>query len=420
MLKVKKYSKKAVELAAPPSKAHTLRAFFLAGLSKGKCLITNALMGQDQKIALECLRAIGVSVQERLEYIEIIGINGNPKLKTSSINCGNSGVSLRFITSIIALSESGSCIIDGDKNMRKRPIRDLVDALKLLGISIDYLENDGFPPIKVHGGSFQGGKTRIEGSKSSQFLSSLLIAGACSKKGLEIEVVGELVSKPYIDITIDLMKKFGVSVENNDYKNIIVKGEQFYSCDELKIEGDYSNASYFFMAAAICKIKVTVSNLNPYSAQGDKKILDILEEMGCKVSQYSDSYTVIGQNLHGITIDMINYHDLVPTVAIAAAFAKEETKILNVGHLKHKESDRFKSIINELNKMGIEAKQIGNDLIVIGGKPKGAIIETYDDHRIAMSFGVAGLVIENIQIKNPNTVAKSFPNFFTELNKFSE
>ena len=420
MLQIKKNTKKAVELIAPPSKAHTLRAFFLAGLSKGNCLITNPLMGEDQQIALDCLRAIGVSVKKKSSSIEINGINGKPNIKKASINCGNSGVSLRFITSIIALSEKGFSVIDGDDNMRKRPIKDLVDALKILGIKIDYLENEGFPPIKIHGGSFQGGRTKIDGNKSSQFLSSLLIAGACSKKGLEIEVLGELVSKPYIDITIDLMKKFGVSVKNKDYKTIIVKGNQVYSCDELKIEGDYSNSSYFFMAAAICKIKVSVSNLNPNSAQGDKIILEILGKMGCKVTQYSDMYMVFGQDLRGITIDMVNYPDLVPTVAVTAAFAQGKTQILNVGHLKHKESDRFKSITNELMKMGIEANQAGNDLIVIGGNPKGAIIETYDDHRIAMSFGVTGLVVDDVQIKNPNTVAKSFPNFFTELNKFSE
>jgi len=420
MLKIKKNTKEAVELTAPPSKAHTLRAFFLAGLSNDKCLINNPLMGEDQQIALDSLKVIGVTIEKKGESIEINGINGKPKLKESLINCGNSGVSLRFITSIIALSEIGSCVIDGDENMRKRPIKDLVDALKLLGIKIDYLEKEGFPPIKVHGGSFQGGKTKIDGSKSSQFLSSLLIAGACSKKGLEIEVMGELVSKPYIDITIDLMKKFGVIVENNDYKSIIVKGNQVYSCKELKIEGDYSNSSYFFMAAAICKIKVSVSNLNPNSTQGDKKILEILEQMGCKVTQYSDMYMVIGQDLQGITINMVNFPDLVPTVAVTAAFAKGKTHITNVGHLKHKESDRFKSIINELKKMNIEAKQTGEDLIVIGGDPKGAIIETYDDHRIAMSFGVTGLVVDDVQIKNPVTVAKSFPNFFTELSKFSE
>ena len=377
-------------------------------------------MGEDQQIALDCLMAIGASVDIQPKFVEIKGIKGNPKLLESNINCGNSGVSLRFITSIIALSKTGTCVIDGDENMRKRPIKDLVDALKLIGIKIEYLGNEGFPPIKVHGGSFQGGKTKIDGSKSSQYLSSLLIAGACSEKGLEMEVIGGLVSKPYIDITIDLMKKFGVEVENKDYKHITVKGNQVYSCNELKIEGDYSNSSYFFMAAAICKNKVSVSNLNPNSPQGDKKILEILEMMGCEVTQYSDMYMVSGQDLKGITIDMADCPDLVPTVAVTAAFAKGTTKILNVGHLKHKESNRFKSITNELQKMEIDAEQIDDDLIVKGGIPKGATIETYDDHRIAMSFGVTGLVVDGVQIKNPKTVAKSFPNFFEELKKFSD
>jgi len=302
--------------------------------------------------------------------------------------------------------------------MRKRTIKDLVDALRILKVKIDYLGETGFPPIKIHGGSFIGGKTSLNGRSSSQFLSSMLISGACTKKGIIIEIQGDLVSKPYVDITMNVMSKFGANTANANYRKFSVKGSQGYELKEITIEGDYSNSSYFFLAAAVCKIRVSVKNLNPKSIQGDKKILDILQSMGCEIIENSDGYIIIGKNLHGITLDMADFPDIVPTIAIAASFAEGITRIRNVSHLAHKETNRLEALKNELDKMGIEVKLSENDLVIKGGTPKGAIIETYNDHRIAMSFAIAGLKIRNIQIKNPLTVEKSFPNFFSELSKF--
>ncbi|MHA1727310.1 MAG: 3-phosphoshikimate 1-carboxyvinyltransferase [Promethearchaeota archaeon] len=427
MLNIRRNRKKEIIFTAPPSKAHTLRAFFLAALSKGRTRIIDPLMGKDQLIALKILPIFGAKVHKNSGFVEIEGVSGKLVLNQAKINCGNSGVTLRFISSILALSENGSCIVDGNKEMRKRTIEDLIDALKILNIRVEYLEKEGFPPIKIYGGRFKGGNTTINGENSSQFLSSLLIASACTDKGLDIDVKGNLVSRPYVDITLNLMKKFGVSVKNEGYKHFKVIGNQIYSLNkekthnELIIEGDYSNSSYFFLAAAICKIKVTVKNLNPKSTQGDKKILEILKMMGCKVIKNPDnSFTVIGGDLHGISIDMANYPDIVPTIAVAAAFAENTTIIKNVGHLKHKESNRLRAIARELNNMGINSYYTETDLTIEGGNPSGATIKTYNDHRIAMSFAIAGLKIDGVQIQNPKTVSKSFPDFFNELTKFSE
>lgn len=375
-------------------------------------------MGKDQKIALESIKAVGAKVNLEEDNVDIEGVNGRPILNKKIINCGNSGVTLRFITPIIALAKNSWCTVDGSKEMRKRTIKDLVDALRILNVKIDYLGDIGFPPFKIHGGSYIGGETSLNGRSSSQFLSSMLISGACTKKGIKIEMHGDLVSKPYVDITMDVMNKFGADVTHTNYKKFSVKGNQGYDLKEITIEGDYSNSSYFFLAAAICKISVSVKNLNPKSIQGDKRILDILQSMGCKIIENSDSYVVIGQELHGITLDMADFPDIVPTVAIAASFAKGITHIRNVSHLAHKETNRLEALKNELTKMGIEVKISKDDLIIKGGNPKGAIIETYNDHRIAMSFAIVGLKIRNIQIINPSTVEKSFPNFFSELSKF--
>ncbi len=422
VLKIENVQKKEVILTAPPSKAHTLRSFFLAALGNGKNRIFRPLMGKDQKIALESIKAVGAKVNLEENYVDIEGVNGRPILNKKIINCGNSGVTLRFITPIIALAENSDenswCTVDGSIEMRNRTIKDLVDALRILNVKIDYLGEIGFPPFKIHGGSYIGGETSLNGRSSSQFLSSMLISGACTKKGIIIEMRGDLVSKPYVDITMEVMNKFGADVTHTNYKKFSVKGNQGYDLSEITIEGDYSNSSYFFLAAAICKISVSVKNLNPKSIQGDKKILDILQSMGCEIIENSDSYTVIGKDLHGISLDMGDFPDIVPTIAIAASFAEGGTHIKNVGHLVHKETNRLDAIKNELTKMGIDVKIIENDLIIKGGFPKGAIIETYNDHRIAMSFAVAGLKLRNIQIINPSTVEKSFPNFFSELSKF--
>ena len=216
MLKIKNARKKEVVITAPSSKAHTLRSFFLAALGKGKTRIIRPLMGKDQMIALESIKAIGAKVTLGENYVDIEGVSGKPILNTKIINCGNSGVTLRFITPIIALTENASCTVDGSKEMRKRTIKDLVDALRILNVKINYLGETGFPPFKIHGGSFIGGKTSLNGRSSSQFLSSMLISGACTKKGIIIEIHGDLVSKPYVDITMNVMNNFGAESFNTN------------------------------------------------------------------------------------------------------------------------------------------------------------------------------------------------------------
>jgi len=406
---------------APPSKAITLRALFIAALAKGKSIIKKPLIAEDQKHAINALKQLGVKVNVLPNSIEVIGVDGKPTLPSQKIFLGNSGVSMRFLASIVALCPEGKIVLDGDARMKERPIQDLLDALKPLGISSNSLNNNGCPPVEIECGKFSGGRTWIKGELSSQFFSSLLISGVYCQKGIELHCIGSMSSKPYIDLTIDCMKSFGVKAENEKYSLLTVQPGQKFEGKTYAIEGDYSSASYFFAAAAINGGKVVVRNLNPKSLQGDKRFLNTLTKMGCKVRFGKDFVELKGpKDLKAINVDMNEMPDLVPTLAVIAAFAKGKTIIHNIAHLVAKESNRIEAPAIELQKMGIKAIAEKDSLIVFGGKPHGAEIETYNDHRMAMSFAIAGLKVEGIKIKNPDCVNKSFPEFWKELEKLKK
>lgn len=406
---------------APPSKAITLRALFIAGLAKGKSVLKKSLIAEDQKHAIDALRQFGVKIEVLQNKIEVIGVNGKPSLPLRKIFLGNSGVSMRFLASIAALCPEGKIVLDGDARMRERPIQDLLDALKPLGIDSVSLNGNGSPPIEISSGKFSGGRTWIKGELSSQFFSSLLISGVYAEKGIELHCIGSMSSKPYIDLTVDCMESFGVKAENKNYSMLFVKAGQTFSGQTFAIEGDYSNASYFFAAAAISGGKVMVRNLNPKSLQGDRKFLDVLKKMGCKIRMGKDFVEVKGpKDLKAVDVDMNEMPDLVPTLAVIAAFAMGKTTITNIAHLIAKESNRIEAPAIELKKMGINAIASTDSLAVFGGKPHGAEIETYNDHRMAMSFAIAGLKVEGIFIKNPDCVKKSFPEFWMELNRLKK
>jgi 3-phosphoshikimate 1-carboxyvinyltransferase len=271
--------------------------------------------------------------------------------------------------------------------------------------------------VIVESRGLQGGTARIKGEESSQFLSGLLMVAPYARRDVNIEVTGSLASKPYVDITRDVMSAFGVEIKNQEYRSFFVKAGQRYLPQKYRIEGDASNASYFFSAAAVCRGRVKVENINPVTIQGDIGFLGILETMGCRVMRGSDWVEVVGGELHGIEIDMNEMPDLVPTLAVAAAFARGKTVIKNIGHLRFKESDRLHALAMELSKMGIRTKEGEDRLEVEGGKPHGAEIETYDDHRMAMSFAVAGLVVPGVRIKGERCVDKSFPEFWKVLQR---
>ncbi len=409
MLQIKTNKRINAVIEAPPSKSYTNRALIIASLAKGKSIIRNPLISDDTNYMISALNEFGIGIKKKGSDLTVNGTGGNLKTPKRQLYTGNAGTTMRFITSLSALCEHDS-MISGDKRMQERPIKDLLDALEMLGVRSK--SNNGFPPVKIFGGTFKGGKIKLRGSTSSQYLSSILMCAPYAKDDTIIELSDNLTSKPYVDVTIDIMKNFGVKIVNKNYKKLIIKTNRQYKPKDYRIEGDASNASYFLAAAAITKGKVNVKGLNPKSKQGDIKFIEILRKMGCKIKTGRDFVEIVGGRLKGIDADMNSMPDLVPTVAVMALFADGETKIRNVQNLRVKETDRLRALAFELRKIGANVEETADGLKIRKRRYQKAVIETYGDHRIAMSFAVAGLVISGIRIINPSCVNKSFPEFW--------
>jgi 3-phosphoshikimate 1-carboxyvinyltransferase len=414
-----------VAVDAPPSKAHTLRALIISSLSTGKCTIYNPLLGEDQRNVIECLKCLGVKIEAGSDKITVVGADPSTTLRAgvrytpvkNELNVGESGVGMNFLTSAANLAIK-PVVITGSKRITERPIGEVVEGLRQLGCRIEYLAKEGFPPIKIYGGGIGGGEAAIKGSKTSQYFSSIVISSPYAGKKVTLKCTDEMTEKPYFDISLQMMAEFGIKVKNNNYKQIEIPQGR-YSAREITIEGDYSSASFFFLAAAICKSKVTVRGLRTDTKQGDKAFLTLLEKMGCRVSETSNGICIQGQKLTAIEQDMSDLPDLVPPLAIACAFAKGESRLTNIGHLRDKECDRLAVMVSELSKMGEEASCDENSLIIKGsGKIQGAQIDPHNDHRIAMSFAVAGLATGEQRIEDEKCVAKSFPDFWERFEVF--
>ncbi|HLC79683.1 MAG TPA: 3-phosphoshikimate 1-carboxyvinyltransferase [archaeon] len=415
--KIEKIENLDATFSAPPSKAHTLRALFISSLADGKSVLKNALNADDQIVAANALSSFGAQIDFKGDDFIVKGTGGDLKEPKKDIFVENSGVSARFLLPFAALAKS-DCVIDGTARMRQRPLGELISSLSTLGVRID--SQNGFLPLKVHGVTFAGGSCSIKSDESSQFLSAILLSAPYTKKGIHAKIEGEMKSKPYVDITVDCMRSFGIPTVCRQYKEFFVSGNSHYRAQKYQIEGDYSSASYFFAAAAISGGKVKVKNLNADSKQGDKFFLKILERIGCSIEHGNDYVTVRGPEaatLLPIEIDMANYPDIVPTLAVALAFANGRSVIKNIGHLAVKESNRIESICSNLSACGIK-NRAGADFIEIqGAKPHAASINTFGDHRVAMAFSIMGLAVDGIEIENPQVVSKSYPNFFEELSK---
>lgn len=416
------------EIAAPPSKAHTLRAIIIASLAEGKSAIHKGLIAEDQEYAMKAMQQLGAKIiyDTKTGTIFVEGINGVPKAGKEVIFVGNSGLTIRFLVSILGLAKGEKeIIVDGVERMRTgRPIQDLLDALKPLGVDAVSINKNGCPPIRVNTDSFNGGVTEMPGEKSSQYFSSILVAAPYAKKDVTVKTLGALSSRPYIGVTIDSMNDFGVKAENKNYEEFFIQAGQKYLGKEIDIEGDYSNAAYFFAATALLGGKIKVTNLKKDSAQGDKIFVDIMERMGCVVNWQKDFVEMEikgAESLKGVgEIDMNDYPDIVMPVAVVAAFAQGETKITNIEHLRIKESDRLTVTVNALKQLGADVEG-GKDFILVRGHNgqgmHGAEIDSQNDHRIVMSFAVAGLRISGIKILREEAVGKSFPEFFSEIEK---
>jgi len=411
MIEIKPQKITRCEVIVPGSKSYTHRVLIAAALSDGMCIVRNALISEDTQFTMEALKQMGIRIDAHDSDILVYGKSGHMESCGRPIYLGNSGTSMRLLTAVAALGQ-GTYTLTGTKRMGKRPIQDLLNALQQIGVNARSLNDNGCPPVEVKGEKFRGGKVDINCQKSSQFLSALLLIAPYTKKGLEIRVSQGPVSRPYVNLTIELMKTFGISLKREDYSKFSVPGAQVCRAGEYTVEADCSQAGYFWGAAAITGAEIKVVGINSNSPQGDVRFVDLLQTMGCQVCKEKDGIRVLGGPLCAIEADLCDMPDLVPTLAVVAAFARGKTVIRNVAHLKAKESDRLTAVVAGLTKMGIKAHCTENALIVNGGSPHGSIIDTYNDHRIAMSFAIAGLNVPGIFIRGESCVEKSFPTFW--------
>ena len=411
MIEIKPHRIGRCRVSVPGSKSFTHRTLIAAALSNGLCTVHNPLRSQDTLLTLGALEKMGAAVEDRRETVSIQGLNGQFNPCAEPIYLANSGTSMRLLAGVAALGQ-GTYTLTGTRRMYHRPIGHLLEALNRLGIAARAIEDNGCPPVEIPGGRVEGGEVEINCSVSSQFLSSLLLMAPCTRSGLTITISHGLVSTPYIDMTVDILERFGVRVERDGYKRFDVPGGQTYRAGDYTVEPDASQAGYFWGAAAITGGSVTVNGVTAASSQGDVGLAEVLGRMGCGVERMASGITVTGGALKAVTVDMADMPDGVPTLAVVAAFAEGTTIIENVAHLKAKESDRLASTCAELKKMGIEAAAENDRLVVTGGRPTGATIHTYDDHRIVMSFAMAGLVVPGVRILEPHCVEKSFPEFW--------
>ncbi len=354
--------------------------------------------------------------------IEVTGFGGHPKPFAREIYLGNSGTSMRLIAGIAGLGTDGTepYVLTGDDRMQERPMGDLLEALKMAGVEADSLHGNGTPPVVIKGGRAIGGDIFLDCSQSSQYLSAMLMMGAVLLGGLRINLPGKAVSAPYVDLTMDIMKQFGVKAERLSNTLYEVSGNQIYQAGNYVVEPDLSNASYFWAAGAVSGSMITVTDINKRSLQnslqGDKRLLDIFRQMGCTVDYTSWGTGVCGADLNGVEVDMSDIPDVVPTLAVVASFAKGTTKVVNIEHLREKECDRISAVVSQLRKMGVEASE-GRDWLSVTGceNHRSAVIETFNDHRIAMAFSIAGLRVQGIEIENEGCVAKSFPGYWKKF-----
>ena len=398
-------------VSVPGSKSFTHRVLIAAALCEGLCAVEGMLESEDTLLTLKALERMGIRTEAQERLLLVHGRAGRFAPARAPIELGNSGTSMRLLTAVAALG-TGCYVLQGSERMAQRPIGDLLDALGQMGIAARSLAGNGCPPVEIAGGQAEGGRVTIDCHLSSQFLSAVLLISPCCRRNVEIEVVRGPVSRPYVDLTCAVMQRCGIHFERWGYGRFRIPGGQVYRADRLRVEPDCSQASYFWAAAAVTGGRVAVAGIGPESLQGDLGFVHVLEQMGCTVTFEPEGVSVAGGDLRGVEVDMADMPDVVPTLAVVAAFAKGVTTITGVGHLREKESDRIGAVAAELGRMGVRVETGEDWLRIHGGQPHGAEIDTYNDHRIAMSFAVAGLRVPGMVIRRPEVVIKSFPDFW--------
>ena len=401
----------------PGSKSLTQRALIVAALAEGESLLCRPLIAEDTRHLMAGLTQLGAKIEPVAYGLKVIGTGGAISNPCREIFLGYNGTALRFLTALVCLGR-GSYVLTGEERLRQRPVGPLVSALQSMGVAISCQDN--CPPVKVAANGLKGGRITLADIESSQYVSALLLCGPYTAKGIELSLTGNVVSAPYIDLTIAVMNDFGAKIIRTDNRHYMVGTQHIYTGRSYDVEGDASSASYFFLAAALLKKTIRVSGVKRKSAQGDIRLLDILEKLGCRIGSGETWVEVSAPDelaAGDMTFDMGDMPDMVPTLGILAAFRKGRTMIVNVAHLRIKESNRLAAMAAELNRIGIVASELPDGLMIEGGKARPAAIETYNDHRIAMSFAVAGLCTPGIEITDKKCVDKSFPGFWKELAK---
>ncbi len=440
----------------PGSKSLTNRALLIAALANGRTKLTNALFSDDSNYFAKALQELGFDVQldETNSEMTVQGLGGKIPAPNAELFIGNAGTAARFLSAFLTLGH-GEYVLNGEPRMRERPIHDLVHALTQLGANITTADDKPwamnfrpssvdssqvFLPVKITADGLRGGKTKIAGDISSQFLSALLMVAPYAESPIEIELTTELNSKPYVDMTIAIMQDFGVEVQRNDYRSFTVPITKYQSpisslqspisntqfsnspiLSSYPIESDASAASYFFAAPAICGGTVKVENISRNSVQGDIKFLDVLAQMGCTVTETDHCLLVTGHSeLRGIDIDLRDLPDAAQTLAAIAPFATSPTRIRGIASARHKETDRVHATCAELARLGVQVDEHEDGMTIYPCQTfQPATIQTYNDHRMAMAFSLIGLVFDGVTIENPNCVSKTFPNFFEVLKQLS-
>ncbi len=404
----------------PGSKSLTNRALLIAALANGTTHLTNALFSDDSKYFAKALQTLGFDVQldEANHEMTVTGMGGNIPARKAELFIGNAGTAARFLSAFLTLG-SGEYILDGEPRMRERPIGDLIDALNQLGVEMEATNN--CPPVEIFAKGLSGGKTKIAGNISSQFLSALLMVAPYAQSPIDIELITELSSKPYVDMTISVMKDFSVEIERQGYERFIVHPAHYAPLSSYSIESDASAASYFFAAPAICGGTVRVENISRKAIQGDITFLDVLQQMGCIIEEIDNCILVTGHSeLHGIDVDMRDIPDTAQTLAAVAPFANSPTRIRGIASARVKETDRISATCTELRRLGVQVEEHEDGLTVYPCQTfRLANIQTYNDHRMAMAFSLIGLRFNGVTIENPSCVSKTFPNFFEVLNSLS-
>lgn len=428
-LEMKPHGPIRLTVRPPGSKSIACRTLVCAALAEGESLLEGLPDNEDVRAMIESLRRIGVEIKlDRAENLfRVVGCGGCFAANDIELDIADSGATARFFTAMTATGH-GVYKIDGSLRMRQRPMGDLLGALRQLGADISSENRDDHLPLIVRGRGLRGGRATVSGSLSSQFLSGLLLASPYADNNVELHIEGDLVSRPYVTMTTAVMRDFGVNVGDTDIliprhgrKSMVnlplsVVAHRRYVARRYAIEPDASSASYFFAAAAITQGEVTVLGLSSESIQSDVAFCECLRQMGCEVHYARDRITVSGRPLKGIDVDMNSMSDTAPTLAVTALFADSPTVIRNVAHMRHKESDRIHALAVELRRLGAEVVELNDGLKITPGPLHGAEVDTYNDHRMAMSLSLAGLAVPGVVVQNPSCVAKTYPGFFSDLN----